>query len=330
MSLLEDLTTRFFEEKTYAYLNHVKAFIEFIENKGVNEQNLIPYLQGVRTKHIVEALGFYIDRNKVIAKDAALVYKSAIKEFLYFILDSEEIQNPELIKELGLPVYKEESYNATVNKYIADHNSLKERKGFGVLDHRCIEDLILQCNNLLSSEEELIKSKDKKKFFNKIRSAVIVKLILLTGVPYRAIRNLDVRDIKIDDNTINLNGFIIHIPKTIKEDLTKYVYISKHLRQNQEKLFIEFEGHQINFQTGNTSAFLKGMIGRGDLNALVKFTITEMIRNGVSESVIRQLHGIEKSKMDIIEICHANVYTHKEANRHLDSKIRQSELYDIL
>ncbi len=72
------------------------------------------------------------------------------------------------------------------------------------------------------------------------------------------------------------------------------------------------------------------MIGRGDLNALVKFTITEMIRNGGSESVIRQLHGIEKSKMDIIEICHANVYTQKEANRHLDSKIRQSELYDIL
>ncbi|MEK4247607.1 hypothetical protein MKZ20_20225 [Psychrobacillus sp. FSL K6-2684] len=327
MRFFKDLNGEFFEDKPYAYSNHVKAFNKYIEHKGITEDNLIVFLQGIRAKDIVDSLNYYIEKNNITSKDTALRYSSAIKEYLYYALDSGKVNNSELMKELELATFKESSYRYKMNNFIAKHELLKEREGFEIPSDEEVRELIKQCNSLLESDEEYLKAQNNQKYFNKFRSALIIKLILLTGVPYRTINSIKCTDLNINNSTILINSFEIRLPKILKLNFEKYMRLSNEINLNRDKLFIEFNGNSMSVQTAAVYGFMKSIIGRGDLNGVVKYTIIKMIEEGISERVIKQVTGVEDT---IINDCHLKVYGDKKAIRHFDSKIRGLEIYDVL
>jgi len=292
---LKDLALNFSLEKTDAYKHHIHSFIYFIEQRGINEQNLIPYLQGIRSKDVIEALEFYIRKNKITAKDTAFGYSSAIKEFLYYSIESGTIRNSELKSELLSPGYDENSYRFKMNNFILNNELLKNHGGFEILNFNDIEDIIDQCNQLLREVDKIIKSKESKLAFHRIRSAIIIKLILLTGAPYREIRKICFNDIEIESGTVNVSDFTLKIPDSFMKEIEKYLQIVNYINPNGNHIFIEFNGLQISKQTANTASFLGNVICRKDLSSLVRFAVKEMIKNGTSENIIRQLHDLKKT-----------------------------------
>lgn len=330
MRKLKDLALNFSLEKTDAYKHHIHSFIYFIEQRGINEQNLIPYLQGIRSKDVIEALEFYIRKNKITARDTAFGYSSAIKEFLYYSIESGTIRNSELKSELLSPGYDENSYRFKMNNFILNNELLKNHGGFEKLNSKDIEDIIDQCNQLLREVDKINKSKESKLAFHRIRSAIIIKLILLTGAPYREIRKICFNNIKIESGTVSISDFTLKIPVSFISDLKNYLQVVRSINPNNENVFIEFNGVQMSIKTANTASFLGNIIGRKDLSSLVRYSVKEMIRNGTSETIIRQLHGLKRSN-GIIEECHSIVYSEQStANLHLNEKIQQSELYCLL
>lgn len=326
MKLLEKFNDAFFKVKPYAYFNHVKVFNEYIESLNISEENIITFLQGIRSKNIIDSLEFYIDKNNVTSKDTAFRYISALKEYLYFIIDVEKINNSELKNELELATYKEESYRNQMNNFVAKHKLLKDREGFKIPSYEDIEELVNQCNILLESEDELIKAETKEISFNKIRSAIIVKLILLTGAPYRSIYSMNINDLDINNSLILINNFEVRLPKILKRNFERYLELSNNINPNREKLFINFNGDPMSNQTSIVYNFLNSIIGRGDLNGIIKFTIIKMLEIETSEMVIKQVTGLK----DLVNDCHEIVYSSRKANRHFDSKIRALEIYDEL
>lgn len=152
---------------------------------------------------------------------------------------------------------------------------------------------------------EFEKASMNMKSFNKFRSALIIKLILLTGIAYRTICSLKRTDLCIENNIIRINNYEIRLPVMLKENFGIYLKISNELKPDREVLFIEFSGKNMSTKTSTLSYFMKLLVRRGDLNGLIKYAITNMIRVGISETVIMEFTGLKK---DILNDCYKMVY----------------------
>jgi len=152
---------------------------------------------------------------------------------------------------------------------------------------------------------EFEKASMNMKSFNKFRSALIIKLILLTGIAYRTICSLKRTDLCIENNIIRINNYEIRLPVMLKENFGIYLKISNELKPDREELFIEFSGKNMSTKTSTLSYFMKLLVRRGDLNGLIKYAITNMIRVGISETVIMEFTGLKK---DILNDCYKMVY----------------------
>ncbi|MCP1156202.1 hypothetical protein NKS27_28060 [Peribacillus frigoritolerans] len=318
----------FFEKKSYAYYNHVKAFISYIRSNGISNDNLKVYLQGIRTVDIVKSLDYYINQNQVTSIDTAQRYTSAIKEFLVYIFNSRLLNNKELLDELYFPTFKEESFRFKMNQYILNSEELKEREGFKILSKEEVTELLDQCNQILDSKEGFSKAQKSQKYFNKYRSALILKLIILTGVTYKVIGKIKFKDLNLTFNTLTINEFEIHLPHLIRNHFYKFIQlINFNLGREIENLFIEFDGAELRNTTTTTSQFMQSILSRGDLNGLIKYVIVNMIKSGVNETIIKEITGVRDT---IYSECHYLVFDKEKSIRHFDSKIRGLEIFDNL
>lgn len=327
MNLLLTLNKDFFEERSNFYSSNISSFNDFIKQKGITEENLVPYLRGIRTDEIVEALKYYINEKNITSIETANRYKSALKEYLYFVLHTEAVSNLELLKELESPTFKEASYNFKMNKVISNHPLLKDKEGFDVFSSEDVLELLAQCNDLLSSCDQFKRAFKTRKYFNRFRSALIIKLILLTGVAYRTLLNIKRTDLDTSHGIIIINEYEIRLPKALQKNFEMYLQLVNELNIERTELFVEFDGRAMNDQTGALFTFLNSFIRRGDLNGLIKYSIIKMIEVGISETIIKKVTGIEET---ILKDCHARAYDERTANRHFDSKIRSMEMYDEL
>lgn len=83
-------------------------------------------------------------------------------------------------------------------------------------------------------------------------------------------------------------------------------------------------------QTSGISDIIeKSVIARGDTLGIRKFVLTEMIRNGINQSFIMKLTGVG---VKIFEDCQniVNAERNIEANRYIDSKMRDMITFDYL
>jgi len=317
----------FLNEKPFAYINDIKAFKEFLLFKGADSSNIKIVLQGLRTETIIESLEYYIHEKNITSVETAQRYISAIKEFLAYMLNG-YLENKDLQDELFYPVYNEKSYRFRMNKFIGNCNKLNRSEGFDTFSTNDINDLLYECNKTLASKEVFEKSQKTRSYFNKFSSALILKLILFSGVTYRVISKLKIQDLDISQNMIKINGYHIHLPNSFQQNFKDYCDLRSKLINDFSKnsLFIKFDGSQISNMTSDVSIFMNNILGRGDLNGLIKYTISQMIRNGMNETIIKEFTGVG----DVIYIeCHNIVFNSNEIKvRHLDSKLRSLEMFN--
>ena len=71
------------------------------------------------------------------------------------------------------------------------------------------------------------------------------------------------------------------------------------------------------------------ILQRKDLTGLRKYVIIEMILKGINQSYIMKLTGAGTKIFDACQRI-VNEQRHFEANRFIDSRIREMEIFDIL
>lgn len=290
------------------------------------------FLQGFRTAGIIESLNFYIRENGLTSINTARRYSSCVGEFLRYVIHHNIIENRELEMELGAPAYNEKSFTFKINNYVSQDERLKETEGFIALNNTDRDSLIAECDNTLKSEEIFEKAIKQQKYYNKFRSALILKLTLLTGITYKILREVRQNDLNLKHNLITINDLMIRLPINLSENFDRYENINCKIDPsslNRDFLFIEYSRSVISNTTATTSGFLKGILGRGDLNGVIKHTIIEMIKKGVNESIIRKFTGIGSKTYDECQDYVNSLYQIK-TNRYLDSKIRSLEIFDLL
>lgn len=314
------------------YESNLNDFWEHIKSKGISDKTLKEYLQGIRTKAINESLNFYIDSRNVSSIDTAQRYVSAVKEYLQFMIDEGIMDNNALVREMGYPIYSEKSFRFQINKAISENEKLSKGDSFIAFEEKeKVEPLIKDCDETLKIG--ITKAISKKKYYNSFLSALIIKLILLTGIAYREILKLSISNYSPEFNTLTANSFTIHLPVNLSKQFRQYCDVRKQLLINNSKsseiLFIEYNTARLSRITAKTSMFLAGLTGRNDLNGLIKYAIIEMIKKGINESIIKKFTGVgDKIFNDCQEF--VNQQQDENATRYLDSKIRSLRIWDLL
>lgn len=311
------------------YEKDLTKFHNYIFSLGLNNVTALTYLQGIRTKDIIDSLRYNIGEKGITSIDTALKYVSCVKEYLSYLLHKGYIVNSELIKEFGLPTYSNESFRYKINKFISE-SGLKERKDFIALSKNEIQSLISDCNAIINDLRD--KAVTSKNIYIKFRAAIIIKLIIFLGIRYEYVHTLEKINIDLKHNTITVNGFTIHLPHRLRDQFEIYEELLLEINpkfDDRKFLFINYDGTKIPHVTSTISWHLKTLTGRMDVNGIIKYSIIEMIRVGINESIIKKLTGVDKAIYDPCQD-YVNSNLSLKTNMYLDSKMRTLDIFDKL
>jgi DNA-binding ferritin-like protein (Dps family) len=203
---------------------------------------------------------------------------------------------------------------------------LHSKKEFKVIDKDEMYELLLNCDRTLSSNEVRNKFRTVQKHYNKYRSSLIIKLIIIAGLPYRTIRNIKKADINFEDSYIKVNNCKITIMDKFKEQLKIYYdYITEN--SSCVYLFLEKNMKRISTKTTTTAIFLAGLTGRSDLNGIIKPCIVNLIEEGISTKRIMKNTGIGN---DIINECHTILDDKRDLNNDRYSNCIRNSIFIII
>lgn len=334
---LQETFNEFLNDKNINYKPALDSFQKFLNEKNIYTETVKTYFQGIRSNQLVDSLNYFINSNNITSFSRCNTYASCLKEYFIYIISKDYVKNDELMTEFSLKTYDEKSYRYKINNFIANKECIKNSSGFESFNDQDIYDLIEDCNNTMN-DLDILKKADKMKInFNKYTSALGLKLILLTGIKYLTLTNIRVSDLDLKHCSITINGLTIHLPNDLSDQFNEYVSIRSRLinNKNNDFLFIKFDGDKISKQTSTISSFMAGLTGRRDLNGLIQYTITNMIKQGINQSIIIKFTGIggkTSQKQSIYDYCQNRVNEQLDVNssRYLDSNIRAIKIFDIL
>lgn len=121
-----------------------------------------------------------------------------------------------------------------------DNKKIKITKASRVFTEQEIDEIIRHCNNLLC--ECNLDTIDEEEF-NRYVKAIIVKLIVYTGVSVaQKIYPLTVEAYNSENGTLDINGYIIHLPYHLRNNINTYVKELIPRRKKNDLLFSDYKG----------------------------------------------------------------------------------------
>lgn len=313
------------------YAPRINLFANFLQNeKEVGDKNFKEYLSAINTDIILEALNSYITNNLIKKETVAYFYARTIKDYFYY-LNEIGIENEHLMKEFG---YKNNlSYEKKITKFVESNPNLEKVEPKSPLDVEEIKILIAAIDEKIdyAINNPIVDTcnRDKCNPFNDLAYFWVLKVMIFTGIEYSGLRILEENCLDEIRRKITINTYTLHLPDNLGEQLIEYVNIKRKRLLKTRNFFVLSGGKELALQTRKLSEILDEIIGRQDITGLRKYVIIEMIRKGINQSFIMKLTGVGST---VFEDCQriVNKERHVEANRYIDSKMRDMVLFDCL
>jgi len=167
-------------------------------------------------------------------------------------------------------------------------------------------------------------------------SAIITKLIMVTGIKNQVINTIKLKDYDSQLNIIQINNFSIHLPNGLGKQMKLYLQLRNSIITNEDKeyqLFVKKDGTSIGTAYETAFKILKDTLGSASAECVAKYTIMQMIKKGMNLYMIKML---TKFGIDSCLQCQELVNDEKvneditSQNRYIDSKIRSMDIFDLL
>lgn len=309
-------------------------FIEYImENfKEVKNVDLL-FRHELTRSHIIKSAEFYVIKNENVKS------KSAIDDFLISLnqLFELEINNKYPNQNLGniRPFMR---LNAEIEQDLINQGiNLKDKEPFPAINR----------NQFMFIMEQL---KEVSKSFKKLEIKIIIKLLLLYGFKPERIMDFVISDFKIDERVLKVkynekpNRFIrLELSNSLYNDLVEHSKLRANI-SGKNNLFVNNKGNKVDhsflkhYLDGIRSKYYNkypyekpedNFNNQFTLTGLAKYSVINMILNGMNQSIIMDLTGFED---DVFEYCQEEVNSIKVVakDRYINSNIRGIETYDHL
>lgn len=249
---------------------------------------------------LVESLEYYIQKNRVTAKQTARAYLGNLKNFFSNLEIHYNTYNDYFSNGDFKPIVYEkaekiiETLNATVNSETAsddEYTNLAKR----------IEECAHQYSYDVGKHEidRFVNNRttDLPNMFRLIRSVCAMRMVCEYGIKNSEIIRIKQDDVDLEAGTIKRGKYTLPLPFELKKDITEYIKIRQYLLSNLEKtnerLFIKHDGESISGIDASDKLFRK-VIGEGnpvESKSYAKRCIERMVKEGFSANVIKEITG---------------------------------------
>ena len=312
------------------YGNDVSNFMNYMQHVyGLDlpaQQDLL--INGMRTELIIKSLRHYVDIGQIKKQEPAKKYFVAIGQLFEFVLSNSDYSNDNLAKELANPSTREDSYSRKTAAFISENVDLLPKESLSALSSEKIKDLIVWCDTRISKDFGKCPEKDET-VYKRITACLCIKLMILTGITYREARKIGFANLNAEESTIIINDFTIRLPKKLSVQFREYCNLKTNpLLKKSPYLFSDYCGKQ---WKGSTSVsgipnFMKTAINETTVTGLIKYGITQLIKNGTNDDVIMKLTGVNK---EIIIDCLDDIAKNDRiwGELYINSKITNTDIY---
>lgn len=298
-----------------------------ILKRHLNDENYDLILGKLSSTHIVESVEFYVEKCNIKYKSTVDGYFTVIKEYFKFLQTEYSITNNTFNQNHEVALLK-----ANIEEKIHQLKLNSTEQCDPLSKKECMQ-LVRTCNEKISSVSDVQIIRDGyNSDYSHFVSAIIIKLMLYTGMKINILTSLNILDFDADLNKLKINGYWIHIPDLLTLQLKRYIEIRRTLLPNDHtcsKLFFNRNNPQKVPGNGKMFEVLDLVVGNKKSVAVSKYAMIEMIKANIPSYVIMEFTGYKSDVYDhCLEIASQEIAEFKD--RDLDSKLRSLDLFDIL
>lgn len=162
--------------------------------------------------------------------------------------------------------------------------------------------------------------------FRKAMAAIGIKMMMLYGITYRELRKIKWDDYDEAHGCITVNGFELRLPLKLSVHLRKmkeFVH-NKRTINCENLLFADFQGEAWNDITSSSGIpdYMGALIGITSVTSAVKYGISQLLKAGLSDSVIKKVTGASEK---LIQGC--LFHEDNELKQIINAKILMADQY---
>ncbi len=180
---------------------------------------------------------------------------------------------------------------------------------------------------LIWANEQFITQKwEDTTSFRKAVAAIGIKMMMLYGITYRELRKIKWNDYNEMYNCITVNGFELRLPLKLSiqlRNIKKFVF-DKKIINGKNLIFAGFQGEAWNDITSSSGIpdYMGTLIGITSVTSIVKYGISQLLKAGLSDSIIKKMTGASEK---IIQGC--LLQEDNELKQIINAKILMADWY---
>ncbi len=319
-----DLINNFIEEYP-DYKCDVANFSEYIETYWENSLAGDPLrilLKGIGVDFILKSLIYNVEIVKRYkSKTKAKRYATAIGQFFNYIRRTTDIVNPDLYDAISYNRLRENSYMQQMVSYIDKCEMLA-----GIVEQEPLTSTEAEKILKWANEQFITCTWEDATSFKKAMAAIGIKMMMLYGITYRELRKMKWDDYDEINDCIVVNGFELRLPLKLSVQLKKIkdFLFDKKIIDRDSLLFADFQGEPWNEITSSSGIpdYMGALIGITSVTSVVKYGISQLLKAGLSDSVIRKVTGASEK---LIQGC--LFHEDDKLKQIINSKILMAEQY---
>ena len=158
---------------------------------------------------------------------------------------------------------------------------------------------------LIWANEQFITQKwEDTTSFRKAVAAIGIKMMMLYGITYRELRKIKWNDYNEVYNCITVNEFELRLPLKLSVQLgnIKNFVFDRKIVNGENLIFAGFQGEAWNDITSSSGIpdYIGALIGITSVTSIVKYGISQLLKAGLSDSIIKKMTGASEK---IIQGC---------------------------
>jgi len=320
----KDITNNFIKE--YAdYKSDVVNFSEYMEvnwRNSLSGDQLRILLQGIDVDFILKSLIYNVETVKRYkSKTKAKRYATVIGQFFNYIRKTTDIVNPDLYDAISYNRSRDNSYMQQMMVYIDRCEMLA-----GIVEQEPLTSTEVEKILIWANEQFLSPKWEDATSFRKAMAAIGIKMMMLYGITYRELRKMKWNDYNQMYDCVTVNGFELRLPLKLSLQLRNIKdYIFKKEIVNKDNLvFADFQGEAWNDMTSSSGIpdYMGALIGITSVTSIVKYGISQLLKAGLSDSVIKKMTGASEK---VIQGC--LLHEDNELKQIINTKILMADQY---
>ncbi|MBD5545700.1 MAG: hypothetical protein HDR01_16010 [Lachnospiraceae bacterium] len=289
----KNITNNFINEYP-DYKSDVVNFNEYVETYWKNSLSGDPLrilLKGIDVDFILKSLIYNVEIVKRYkSKTKAKRYATVVGQLFNYIRKTTDIVNPDLYDAISYNRLRENSYMQQMMSYIDKCEMLA-----GIVEQEPLTSTEAEKILKWANEQFISQEWEDATSFRKAMAAIGIKMMMLYGITYRELRKIKWSDYDELHDCITVNGYELRLPLKLSVQLknTEKFVIEKKIINSQNLLFADFLGEPWNDITSSSGIpdYIGALIGITSVTSAVKYGISQLLKAGLSDSVIKKITG---------------------------------------